>query len=104
MISFAEYQITAFVTLKKVIAVATVKNVVARPAGSGVIAAIGKDHIIPCTTLNGVSTIVRTVENVISVPTIEYDIDAFQKARSDVTVTVRNLSRGHKFSSLGVAD
>ena len=40
------------------------------------------------------------VENVVSVPTIEYDIDLSKHTDGVVAVTIRNLSRTHKFSGL----
>ena len=41
-----------------------------------------------------------TVENVVSVPTVEYDIDLSQHTSGRIEVTVHNLSRTHKFSDL----
>ena len=44
--------------------------------------------------------VTHTVENVVSVPTVEYDIDVSEKDSGRVAVTVRNLSQDHKFSEL----
>jgi len=40
------------------------------------------------------------VENVVSVPTVEYAIDLAKNDSGRITVTVRNISRDHKFSTL----
>lgn len=44
--------------------------------------------------------VTHTVENFVSVPTVEYDIDVSEKDSGRVAVTVRNLSQDHKFSYL----
>ena len=44
--------------------------------------------------------VTHTVENVVTVPTVEYDIDVSEKDSRRVAVTVRNLSQDHKFSNL----
>ncbi len=44
--------------------------------------------------------VTHTVENVVSVPTVEYDIDVSEKDSGRLAVTVRNLSQDHKFSNL----
>lgn len=44
--------------------------------------------------------ITHTVENVVSVPTVEYDIDDSKKDSGHVAVTLRNLSQDRKFSEL----
>lgn len=41
-----------------------------------------------------------TVENFVSVPTVEYKIDDSEKSSGRLAVTVRNLSQDHKFSDL----
>lgn len=45
--------------------------------------------------------VTHTVDNVVSVPTVEYDIDDSDKDGGRFAVTVRNLSQNHKFSELG---
>lgn len=44
--------------------------------------------------------VTHTVENVVSVPTVEYEFDDSGKDEGRYAVTVRNLSQDHKFSSL----
>lgn len=44
--------------------------------------------------------VAHTVENVVSVPTVEYDIDVSEKDSGRVAVTVRNLPQDHKFDKL----
>ena len=44
--------------------------------------------------------VTHTVENVVSVPTVEYNIDVSEKDSGRVAVTVRNLSRDHKLDNL----
>jgi hypothetical protein len=41
-----------------------------------------------------------TVDEVTSVPTVEYDVAFSQGAEGEVTATIRNISRDHKFSNL----
>jgi hypothetical protein len=44
--------------------------------------------------------ITHTVDRVVSVPTVQYELDTSRHADGQIVVTVRNLSRDHRFADL----